>query len=50
MPGYEIINSKERKALTKIFDEGSIFFSHGFDKLRKRYHVREFEEHCKKFF
>ena len=50
MPGYELINSREKKALTRIFDEGSIFFAHGFEKLRKKYHVREFEEHCKRYF
>ena len=50
MPGWELINKKEQKALNKIFNEGSIFFAHGFDNLRKRYHVREFERDiCKKF-
>ena len=50
MPGYEIINSNEKKALNKLFDQGSIFFAHGFDKIRKKYHVREFEKSCQKFF
>ena len=46
MPGYELIDSKEKKALSQIFDQGSIFFAHGFDKIRKKYHVREFEKLC----
>ena len=50
MPGYELIDWKEKKALNKIFDEGSIFFAHGFDKIRKKYHVREFEKLCEKYF
>ena len=43
MPGYELINSLEKKALIDIFKQGSIFFAHGFDKKREKYHVREFE-------
>lgn len=50
MPGYELIDWKEKKALKEIFDQGSIFFAHGFDKVRKKYHVREFEKLCQKYF
>jgi 8-amino-3,8-dideoxy-alpha-D-manno-octulosonate transaminase len=50
MPGYELIDWKEKKALKEIFDQGSIFFAHGFDKVRKKYHVREFEAACEIFF
>ena len=50
MPGYELINSLEKKALTDIFKQGSIFFAHGFDQKRKKYHVREFENLCEKYF
>jgi 8-amino-3,8-dideoxy-alpha-D-manno-octulosonate transaminase len=50
MPGYELIDLKEKEALNKIFNEGSIFFAHGFDKVRKKYHVREFEKLCQIFF
>jgi len=50
MPGYELINSLEKKALTDIFKQGSVFFAHGFDKTRKKYHVREFEKLCEKYF
>ena len=34
MPGYELINSLEKKALTDIFQQGSIF-AHRFDKIEK---------------
>jgi 8-amino-3,8-dideoxy-alpha-D-manno-octulosonate transaminase len=50
MPGYELIDSLEKKALLDIFKQGTIFFAHGFDKVRKNYHVREFEDLCKKYF
>ena len=50
MPGYELINHKERKAVNKLFKQGGVLFAHGFDNLRKYYHVREFEENCSKFF
>ncbi len=43
MPGFEIINKKEKKAVNKIFDNGGVLFAHGFDNRRKNYHVREFE-------
>ena len=43
MPGFEVIDEKEKKAVASIFDEGKVFFAHGFDNKRKRYHVREFE-------
>lgn len=48
MPGFEIINNLEKKAVNSIFSEGAVFFAHGFKKLRKRYHVREFEKSAKK--
>ena len=38
MPGYELIGYKEKKALTKLIDDGGILFAHGFDKIRKNYH------------
>ena len=50
MPGYEVINWQEKKALNNIFDEGAIFFAHGFEKLRKKFHVREFEKKCQNYF
>ena len=48
MPGFELINKEEKKAVTKIFSEGGTFFAHGFQKFRKKYHVREFEIACAK--
>ena len=50
MPGFEIIDKKEFLAVKKIFEEGGVLFAHGFDKLRKKYHVREFEKENSKFF
>ncbi|MDC0369941.1 DegT/DnrJ/EryC1/StrS family aminotransferase [Pelagibacteraceae bacterium] len=48
MPGFELIDKKEKNALNKIFDEGGILFAHGFEKFRKKFHVREFENLTKK--
>lgn len=50
MPGFELINKKEKKAVASLFDESGVLFAHGFDNLRKRYHVREFEKRVSKFF
>jgi 8-amino-3,8-dideoxy-alpha-D-manno-octulosonate transaminase len=50
MPGYELINQKEKKAVAKLFDEGGVLFAHGFDNLRKHFHVREFETKCSNYF
>jgi len=44
MPGYEIIDNKEKKAVSKIFDEGAVLFAHGFPNIRKKYYVRELEQ------
>ena len=49
MPGFELIDKKEYQAVKKIFDDGGILFAHGFDKLRKNYHVREFENNFKRY-
>ena len=46
MPGFEIINMEEKKAVSNLFDEGGILFAHGFENLRKKFHV----ENLKKFF
>ena len=50
MPGFEVIDEKEKKAIARIFDEGKVFFAHGFENKRKRYHVREFEKKLKTVF
>ena len=44
MPGFEVINYKEKKAVEKIFEEGGVLFAHGFEKFRKKFHVRDFEK------
>ena len=49
MPGFERIDKKEKESVSKIFDDGGVLFAHGFDKIRKNYHVREFEEDCKNY-
>ena len=48
MPGFELIDKKEKDAVIKIFDQGGILMAHGFDNLRKKFHVRGFEENFKK--
>ena len=50
MPGYELIDKKEKKALMKLFNDGAVLFAHGFDVQRKNFHVREFEEKISKYF
>lgn len=44
MPGFELIGKEERSAVDALFDQGAVFFAHGFDGKRERYCVREFEE------
>ena len=29
MPGFELIDKKEKKAVNKIFEEGGVLFAHG---------------------
>ena len=50
MPGFELIGKEEAEATASIFEEGGILFAHGFDSLRKKFHVREFESTASKFF
>ena len=50
MPGFELINNEELKAVNKIFKDGGILFAHGFEKIRKNFHVREFEKKTSIFF
>ena len=50
MPGFELINNKEKKAVEKIFSEGGILFAHGWDSIRKKYHVRDFEKNLSEYF
>ena len=46
MPGFELIGKKEKQAVERVFREGGVLFAHGFESIRKRFHVREFEKSC----
>ena len=49
MPGFELIDKEEASAVYNLFKkENGILFAHGFDKLRKKYHVRELEKKISK--
>ena len=50
MPGFEVIGIEEAEATASVFNEGGILFAHGFDSLRKKFHVREFESNSCKYF
>jgi 8-amino-3,8-dideoxy-alpha-D-manno-octulosonate transaminase len=52
MPGFELINKKERRAVLDVFDKSNgVLFAHGADARRNNiFRVREFEkEFAKKF-
>lgn len=46
MPGFELINKKERKAVIEVFDKSNgVLFAHGFDARRNNiFRVRDFEK------
>ncbi len=48
MPGFEIINKEEKNAILNLFKEGGVLFAHGWENLRKKFHVREFEKNFSK--
>ena len=50
MPGFEVINAREKQALSKLFNEGGVLIAHGLENKRKKFHVREFEQNCSKYF
>ena len=50
MPGFEWIDDQERAAAQSVFDEGGVLFAHGFENMRSRFHVREFEAACEEKF
>ena len=50
MPGFEIIGKEEQKAVNQVFEEGGVLFAHGFEAIRKKFHVREFEKDCENYF
>ena len=49
MPGFELIGQEERDALNALMDEGGVFFAHGFDGMRKHYHIRELEDEFREY-
>lgn len=50
MPGFELIDDQEKVAVSAVFEQGGVLFAHGFDSLRSKYHVRDFEKSCSVFF
>ena len=52
MPGYELFDHEERKAINDLFDaNGGVLFAHGFDGIRKGvFKVREFEKTASEMF
>ena len=50
MPGFEWINVEEKNAVMAVFDEGGVLFAHGFDGMRKHFHIREFEQQAQEYF
>lgn len=50
MPGYELYDQQEMKAVLEVFEEGGVLMAHGFVNRRKRFHVRELEQDMKHFF
>ena len=50
MPGFELIGKEEQEAVNQIFDNGGILFAHGFDAMRKNFHIREFEAMAVEYF
>jgi len=50
MPGFELIGKEEQEAVNQVFEEGGVLFAHGFNAMRKKFHVREFESETVEFF
>ena len=50
MPGFEVYDSREKEAALSVFDGGNVLFSHGFNGLRDKFHVKEFNEKCESYF
>ena len=50
MPGFELINHKEQKAIDRVFKNGAVFFRHGFENIRNNnYEVLKFEKNFSKY-
>ena len=50
MPGFEWIGKEEKEAVMAVFDEGGVLFAHGFEGIRKHFHIREFEQNAQDYF
>jgi len=50
MPGFEVYDHKEKEAAISVFEGGNVLFSHGFNGLRDKFHVREFNKKCESYF
>ena len=50
MPGFEVYDHKEKEAAISVFEGGNVLFSHGFNGLRDKFHVKEFNEKCESYF
>ena len=50
MPGFEWIDKQEELAVRNIFREGGVLMAHGFEKVRKNFYVRSFENKAQKYF
>ncbi len=46
MPGFELIDAKERESVLEVFDKSNgVLFAHGFDVRRNNiFRVRDFEK------
>ena len=45
MPGFELIDKKEKAELNKIFTKSNgVMFAHGFENLRNNYLVRSLKK------
>ena len=49
MPGFEVYDHREKAAIS-VFEGGNVLFSHGFNNLREKYHVYEFNEMSQNYF
>ena len=50
MPGFELINSKEKKAIDRVFKNGAVLFRHGFENIRNNnYEVLNFEKNFSRY-